>query len=58
MAHTFHRAHRDEHSPVAIDLDAETAKAFRTADGETIRFDGVSAAEARAKAEEFLAWAS
>jgi hypothetical protein len=58
MAHTFHRTHRAEHTPVAIDQDAETAKAFRTADGETIRFDGVTAEEAAAKADEFLAWAS
>ena len=58
MAHTFHRSRRaDEGSPVVIDLDAETARAFRTTDGETIRFDGATRDEAIAKANEFLTWA-
>jgi hypothetical protein len=58
MARTFHRTHPGADTPVAIDLDAEGAKVFRTADGETIQFYGVSADELDAKAEEFLAWAS
>jgi hypothetical protein len=57
MALTFHRNHHHDDSPVAIDLDAEASKAFRTAEGETIRFDGVTPDEAAAKADEFLAWA-
>jgi hypothetical protein len=57
MAYTFHRTQRDEHSPVAVEVGQTGVAAFRTADGEVISFDGVSADEVAAKADEFLAWA-
>jgi hypothetical protein len=58
MAHTFHRTQQDDRSPVAVEAGQSGVAAFRTADGEVISFDGVSADEVSAKAEEFLAWAS
>lgn len=54
MALTFHRIHRDH----PVQTDPEGAVVFRTPDGEELRFSGVSPDEVRAKAEEFLAWAS
>ena len=57
MALTFHRIDRAAAKRLRVVSD-DGVPAVRTAEGETIHFDGASSDEIEAKVEEFLAWAS
>jgi hypothetical protein len=50
----------DAVTPVPVDRPEQDAQvlAFRTRDGETVVFEGSSEDEVRARANDFLAWAS
>ena len=57
MALTFHHIDKAAAERLRVDTD-DGVLAFRTPEGETIEFDGVSPEEMEAKAQDFLTWAA
>ncbi len=57
MALTFHHIDKAAADRLRVETDDEVL-AFRTREGETIEFDGVSRDELEAKAHDFLTWAA
>ena len=57
MALTFHHIDKAAADRLRVGSD-DGVPAFRTPEGETIEFDGVSAEEIEAKAHDFLTWAA
>ena len=57
MALTFHHIDKAAADRLRVDTD-HGVLAFRTPEGETIEFDGVSPEEMEARAQDFLTWAA
>ena len=57
MALTFHHIDKAAADRLRVESD-HGVPAFRTREGETIEFDGVTVDEIEAKAQDFLTWAA